>query len=49
MTIRFHFQLPVQFVHSLTHSGQANARLSAGFTESNQTLRRYAAPIISYL
>jgi hypothetical protein len=48
MTIRFHFQLPVQFVHSLTHSGQTNACLSAGFTESNQTLRRYAASVISY-
>jgi hypothetical protein len=43
MTIGFHFQFPIQFVHSLTHSGQTNARLSTSFTKSDQTLRRSAA------
>jgi hypothetical protein len=48
MTVRFHFQLPIQFVHAFAHSGQTNARFCAGFTQSNQALRRYAASVISY-
>jgi hypothetical protein len=48
MTIRFYFQLAVQFVHALAHSGQADARFCACFTKSIQPLRRYAAAIISY-
>src|ERR1700687_1343554 len=48
MTMRFYFQFAVQFVHALAHSGQADARFCACFTKSIQTLRRYAASIISY-
>lgn len=48
VTIGIYFQLPVQFVHSLLHSGQADARFRARFTKPIQTLCRYATAIVSY-
>ena len=48
VTIRFDLQLAVQFVYSLAHSAQADARFRACFTKPIQTLRRYAAAVVSY-
>ena len=48
VTIRFDLQLAVQFVYSLAHPGQADARFRACFTKPIQTLRRYAAAVVSY-
>jgi hypothetical protein len=48
MTIGVYFQLAVQFVHSLLHSGQADASFRARFTKPIQTLCRYATAIVSY-
>ena len=48
VTIRFDLQLAVQFVYSLAHPGQADARFRACFTKPIQTLCRYAAAVVSY-
>jgi hypothetical protein len=49
MTIRFYFEFAIQFVHSLAHSRQTDARFRAGLTKPKQTLRGYAASVVSYL
>lgn len=48
VTIRFDLQLAAQFVYSLAHPGQADARFRACFTKPIQTLCRYAAAVVSY-
>jgi hypothetical protein len=46
--MRFDFQFAVQFMHTLAHSSQTDARFCACSTKAIQTLRGYAASIISY-
>jgi hypothetical protein len=48
VTIGVYFQLAVQFMHSLVHSGQADASFRARFTKPIQTLCPYATAIVSY-
>src|SRR5579863_8069694 len=49
MTIRFYFELAVEFAQSLAHSGKTNARFSACIPKPGQPLGGYAASVISYL
>jgi hypothetical protein len=49
MTIRFYFELAVEFAQSLAHSSKTNARFRARIPKPGQPLGGYAASVVSYL
>ena len=49
MTIRFYFELAVEFAQSLTHASKTNARFRACIPKQGQSLGGYAASVVSYL